>query len=357
MQQIIRHLFQADSLEDVPRERLEAIVQEHPCFGMGHYLLSRKLVSEGGEVFLEKANRANLYFSNPLWFHWLLKNDHSAPSNLPTLSSESLAAESLPTESLPAEEMQTMPAAGFPQEPAHETEPARIEEPIRDEEPPFVLDEMQTAEAATSEETAPSAADPAEHREYSAADQLLQNIEKAHELRQSLQRVNQNLEEVTVRVEREAPPPPPLAQVPTGQAGSPEPAMAAPATALPEVHVFEPYHTIDYFASQGIKLTLEDNPPDKLGKQLKSFTEWLKVMRRLPQKENELVSDTVSERNIQTIAAHSIEGREIVTETMAEVLVKQGKLDRAADMYRKLSLLNPDKSSYFAAKIEQLNIQ
>jgi hypothetical protein len=46
--------------------------------------------------------------------------------------------------------------------------------------------------------------------------------------------------------------------------------------------VFTPYHMVDYFASQGIKLILEDNPPDQFGKQLKSFTDWLKVMRKLP---------------------------------------------------------------------------
>jgi len=49
-----------------------------------------------------------------------------------------------------------------------------------------------------------------------------------------------------------------------------------------QVIVFTPYHMVDYFASQGIKLVLEDNPPDTLSKQLKSFTDWLKVMKKLP---------------------------------------------------------------------------
>jgi hypothetical protein len=35
---------------------------------------------------------------------------------------------------------------------------------------------------------------------------------------------------------------------------------------------FEPLHTSDYFASQGIKLSEEVQSSDKLGKQLKSFT-------------------------------------------------------------------------------------
>jgi hypothetical protein len=38
------------------------------------------------------------------------------------------------------------------------------------------------------------------------------------------------------------------------------------------------------------------------------------------------------------------------------VLAKQGMREKARAVYEKLSLLNPDKSAYFAAKIEQLNI-
>jgi hypothetical protein len=43
-----------------------------------------------------------------------------------------------------------------------------------------------------------------------------------------------------------------------------------------------------------------------------------------------------------------------VTETMAEVLEKQGQLDKAIQLYIKLSFINPEKSAYFAAKIQQL---
>jgi hypothetical protein len=39
---------------------------------------------------------------------------------------------------------------------------------------------------------------------------------------------------------------------------------------------------------------------------------------------------------------------------MAEVCIKQGNNQKAADIYRKLSLQNPSKSAYFAAKIDQL---
>src|SRR5688500_440726 len=49
-----------------------------------------------------------------------------------------------------------------------------------------------------------------------------------------------------------------------------------------EEYLFEPFHTVDYFASQGIKFKEEEKPKDKFGLQLKSFTEWLRSMKKLP---------------------------------------------------------------------------
>ncbi len=118
--------------------------------------------------------------------------------------------------------------------------------------------------------------------------------------------------------------------------------------------VFAPYHMIDYFASQGIKLVLEDNPADSFGKQLKSFTDWLKVMKKLPA---QAVSDKQNEKEadrIRHFAEHSIEERDILTESMAEVLAKQGMYENAIALYQKLSLIYPPKSAYFASRIEQL---
>ncbi len=117
---------------------------------------------------------------------------------------------------------------------------------------------------------------------------------------------------------------------------------------------FEPYHTIDYFASQGIQVAEEVKPEDKLGKQLKSFTEWLKVLKKVPVSEIVSTVSQQDEQKVERLAEVSINDREVVTEAMAEVWEKQGNASRAIEVYQKLSLLNPPKSSYFAAKIEQL---
>ena len=116
---------------------------------------------------------------------------------------------------------------------------------------------------------------------------------------------------------------------------------------------FEPLHTMDYFASQGIIIREEALLNDKLGKQMKSFTDWLKSMKKLhPGKLPE--QNEVVEKIIQSSAELSNEDAGVLTEAMAEVLLKQGKSEKAIEMYEKLSLMNPLKSIYFAAKIESL---
>jgi hypothetical protein len=118
--------------------------------------------------------------------------------------------------------------------------------------------------------------------------------------------------------------------------------------------VFEPYHTVDYFASQGIKFKEEERPTDEFGKQLKSFTDWLKTLKRLPATELAKNVTPQSENKVEELAGQSITDREVLTESMAEVWEKQGNTLKAIEIYRKLSLLEPAKSAYFAAKIEGL---
>ena len=116
--------------------------------------------------------------------------------------------------------------------------------------------------------------------------------------------------------------------------------------------LFEPLFATDYFASQGIKLSEEVQSSDKLGKQLKSFTEWLKTIKQThsynppePKQADQNVAQLAEKSNIET---------EVITEAMAEVYLQQGKISKANEVYEKLSLQNPAKSVYFAGKIENL---
>ena len=120
---------------------------------------------------------------------------------------------------------------------------------------------------------------------------------------------------------------------------------------------FTPYYTIDYFASQGIKLGDDIKPADRFGSQLKTFTSWLKEMRRLPEAEVVLKFSAFEQNKVEKMAQNSLTGENAITEAMAQVWIKQQNPQKAIDIYKKLSLQNPAKSAFFAAKIEFLKKQ
>lgn len=121
---------------------------------------------------------------------------------------------------------------------------------------------------------------------------------------------------------------------------------------LEELLHITPFHTVDYFASQGIQTdkTATSEMDTQLDKQVKSFTEWLKSMKKLKYQPATTYTDPL----VDAKAKASIHQKEVMTEAMAEVWAKQGDIAHAAHIYSNLMLLHPEKTPYFAARLQEL---
>lgn len=319
IQTIVQHFFQKNSLHDVAEADLQQFTSDYPYSIIGQFLLAEKMRHDNQEAFHDQALRTSLYFNNPAWLYWQLQEHPEA--NLEGLK----AAITMVDEPLPEHEKLVV---------AHTEEDSGDITAIGDKSladtPSFTLtDPAEAHMAAISSQPA---------AEMNAAE------EEIHSAVALAEAVSAALEQP-----KEQP-----AASSVEQPQQPSQPTQATQPVINEIG-FDPYHTIDYFASQGIKLKLEELAKDKLGQQLKSFTEWLRSMKRVgPAAINGSTLDDNTQQAIQSIADTSIEGKDIVTEAMAEVWVKQGNYRKAIAIYEKLSLQNPVKSPYFADRIQQL---
>jgi hypothetical protein len=154
---------------------------------------------------------------------------------------------------------------------------------------------------------------------------------------------------------------------------------------------------VDYFAKQGIDVSADlpekedldemtfphidaqesdEEDVDKSLLVVMSFAEWLQFLqhktRHEQQEEQEKsalkamwqrqkLAEALEEESdeipasVFEMAVNSISREDgVVSESMAIVYAKQGKIRESIEMYQKLCLKNPDKSVYFAQKIENL---
>ena len=290
---VLQKLFSENSLDNIPLERLKQITEDYPYFTLGQLLLAKKLQSINAEEYEKQSEKASIYFSEPMWLQTLL--------HPPTESDVAIGERSF------REERTEAPSAELPAYDQHTDEPP-------------VYDQHAVEPPVNDQPTVETSAQPEEPENPVEIVSITSEVEETE-----IKPV------ITEQEEKDQTEESPV--------------------------IFEPYHTIDYFASQGIRISNEIKPEDRLGQQLRSFTQWLKTMKRLPETKVEEQLDSVAQQNIQEFASHSLVEKEVVTETMAEVLVKQHKEDEAVVIYEKLSLLNPSKRAYFAAKIEQLKGQ
>lgn len=132
---------------------------------------------------------------------------------------------------------------------------------------------------------------------------------------------------------------------------------------------FQPLYSDDYFAYKKLADPVAaETMSEKGAKEMKSFTNWLRTMKdsfaektqkdwyheqlhRVYEEEEESgISERVEKMALQSITLND----DIVSETLAEIWARQRQHQKAIQIYKKLSLLNPGKSAYFAQKINEL---
>ncbi|MBA2499080.1 MAG: hypothetical protein H0V30_05085 [Chitinophagaceae bacterium] len=372
IESLLKSVLGKEQITDCGLSELQSLARQYPYFAPLHLLLAEKIKTLDESLYEQQLEKASLYVQQPLWLHYLLNREK--------FSIEIIGNEILNE----SEDRFEIPGAPIFSETETELvelndEPGEFEkettENVNNDTENFIQNEaiedaVLPSEDETIIETHETQIHPAEENELYKRD-IPQDENTDSEIVNAVQNepemdVPNNISEPLSKetglknadhhfipeadeydeAEQEDGELPPF-HIPT--------LKIEPLKETGNDILFEPYHTVDYFASQGIKDQVEEIPKDRFSHQLKSFTEWLKTMKKLPDDARELQMDTSSEEKVQSLATHSIEENEVLTETMAEVWIKQGDLQKAAEVYRKLSLQNPSKSHYFAAKIESLN--
>jgi tetratricopeptide (TPR) repeat protein len=103
-----------------------------------------------------------------------------------------------------------------------------------------------------------------------------------------------------------------------------------------------------------IKTTKQPIAPEnkKQKEQIKIIDNFIKVQPRLSAKKRSATEEFNEEPDL---AARSVEfGDSIISETLAEILIQQGKIDKAIEVLKRLIWKFPQKKTYFAAQIEEL---
>lgn len=309
-QPLFKDIFDKDESDAGAANFMQQAVKEYPYFSLAHFFLLKQTAAKDADYAKISAKTA-LHFNNS----FLL--DSQLHKRLPVTASE-VKAEAEATFVSTAHVTDTTPVEAIPST-QYDSDQPEIKVEVEGAENSFTHLPAENVELPEASQHPVSAITvEVEHAAVAAAQETVTDE-------------NQPVSPVTLN----------------------KPTLGAAMPSVDGSMLFTPLYATDYFASQGIKLREEALPNDKLGKQLKSFTEWLKTMKKVH--DNKLPAGSeVLDRSVQKLAEKSNKEEQVITESMADVFLQQGKLHKAKEIYEKLSLLDPAKIAYFAAKIDQI---
>ncbi len=324
------HLTGQSDLSKIQESTLKQMAAEFPYFAPIHLFLAEKCHATDPAQYEAASQKANLYFTNPYWLHYQL-NSRTLSSALQDTGISLAASPEIPVtqapnsnsisndDSIPTIEKVKEMMRGIDKQPLIvSTERLREDSVEMAPELPVILVSPDPTIVVDREDPENEASTPADAYDEKEATAI------------SHAKISSLLSDQLANFKK--------------------PVTEADQLGLPK----DPMHTIDYFASQGIKIDLSQIPQDKLTTHLRRFTDWIKYMKSETPNPIDFGTRKDLEAAVELNAQISNESKEVLTESMADVLQKQGQIDKAIQLYIKLSFLNPEKSAYFAAKIQHL---
>ena len=375
--QVFNSIFKQSLSDKSSKALIEKTTREYPYFSPAQLFLLH-FTSRDTTAYTEQIRKTSLLFNNNYWLNFQIIELSCPPKDLVnTIEVLSEPTTALPKEDISSSEFtnDTSTVASSPTPMLLGNESIITNTIIADEQlikkltvasEPTTLQNFSSLEASVENtpDISEAAVETTENIPVSLAEPIIANVEMAKiELPQHINTQGENyknMQPVNIQDEDELPIDSEeltiddeMKQVRLKIAESLS-AISADSNSKSESISFEPLHTSDYFASVGIKLSDEVKSNDRLGLQMKSFTQWLKTMKKVHAdqlKETGIIENQLyvqNDESIQKLAEASNKENMVITEAMAEVLLKQGKIVKAIELYEKLSLLYPSKKAYFA---------
>lgn len=338
---IIQHIFQEPDIKQVDEAALELLVTSYPYFTTARLLLAKKQYTVQRNLLAPAVKTAQLYSTNMHYFYRFITSDEAKAVVAPEV-----------------------PVVPEPVKPVEPEQPAAYV-PLLDES----LLTPEKEEFITISDKEIVVDEPAPEPVYVAPEPVY--IAPEPEI------LYETPETVYKAPEVEAAPSPitvikPIADTTVNTGIEDEDIKIFPLEMGPAENTltYQPLYTDDYFAYKRLKEPEQAEVLNEKGaSEMKSFTSWLKDIKHTfsekatkEQYHKELkrsyedfdpeVSEAVEKMAMESITLTD----DVVSETLAEIWAKQRQYQTAIHIYQKLSLLNPNKSAYFAQKIKDLQL-